>query len=68
MRIPKKVKIILSNARFGRLICQTNSYAALLRDKEKFQLRNELDNIKLDNQELEQQLNHVMKLLDHEYE
>ncbi|CAF4629322.1 unnamed protein product [Rotaria sp. Silwood1] len=143
----EKVKTLLSNARFGRLSCQTDPYAALLRDselvkedvlneqipmknayetqlvqleeliiqqrkqvhalkfalddaqqkyallvqelenekkekvrlqafqnqllitqEEKFQLRNELENIKLHNQELEQQLAQVMKLLEYEHE
>ncbi len=30
----EKVKTLLSNARFGRLSCQTDPYAALLRDSE----------------------------------
>ncbi|CAF0742860.1 unnamed protein product [Rotaria sordida] len=143
----EKVKTLLSNARFGRLSCQTDPYGALLRDsehvkedvlneqipmknayetqlvqleeliiqqrkqvhtlkfalddtqqrfallaqelenekkekvrlqafqnqllitqEEKFQLRNELENIKSQNQELEQQLAQVMKLLEHEHE
>ncbi|CAF1036217.1 unnamed protein product [Adineta ricciae] len=143
----EKVKALLSNARFGRLSCQTDPYSALLRDsehikedvlneqipmknayetqlvqleeliiqqrkqvqtlkialdnaektctllvrdlenekkekcrlqtlqsqlvliqEEKIQLRNEINYVKSHNQELEQQLSQVMKLLEHEHE
>ncbi|CAF0974994.1 unnamed protein product [Adineta steineri] len=47
---------------------QTYQSQLLLAQEEKFQLRNELNNVQLHNQDLELQLSQVMKLLENEHE
>ena len=58
----------LENEKKEKIRLQTFQNQLLIAQEEKIQLRNEIDNIKLHNNELEQQLIQVMKLLEYEHE